>query len=139
MGWYFWTVNAVLLMLLTFSFSKKDRVAPLLYVYRRHDATGVLIAQFNQEFGVPEYYLGRPRPALVVVRKGQELVAGSTPINYVILYSDTPETERALLAQALHRNLELLTTISPSLSDRLAHAINPRHNKTRTAVIYTTT
>ena len=56
----------------------------------------------------------------------------------MILYSDTPEADRRSLESALHRNLTLLTTISPSLTDRLAHAINPRHNKARSAVIYTT-
>jgi hypothetical protein len=69
---------------------------------------------------------------------GQEVTSGTTPINYVILYSDTPEADRVFLAGALHRNLTLLTTITPSLADRLAHAINPRRNKARTAVIYTT-
>jgi len=138
MWWYFWIVNGALLVVLTFSFAKQDRVEPLLYVYRRHDATGVLIAQYNQTFGVPVYYLGQPRPPLLVVEKGQEVSAGTTPINYVILYSDTPEADRVFLAGALHRNLTLLTTITPSLADRLAHAINPRHNKARTAVIYTT-
>lgn len=139
MWWYFGAVNAVLLVVLTLSFSKKDRVAPLLSIYRRHDATGVLVAQYNQDFGVPEYYLGQPRPTVVVVRKGEAVLPGSAPINYVVLYSDTPETDRALLAQTLHRTLTYVTTITPSLSDRLAHAINPRHNKARTAVIYTTT
>jgi hypothetical protein len=137
--WYFWAVNALLLIVVTFSFSKKDRVAPLLYIYRRHDATGVLVAQFNEDFGVPEYYLGRPRPPVLVVRKGQDVTVGATSVNYVVLYSDAPESDRALLAHALHRNLTYLTTITPSLSDRLAHAINPQHNKARTAVIYTTT
>jgi hypothetical protein len=60
------------------------------------------------------------------------------PINYVILYSDTPEADRVFLGEALHRNLTLLTTITPSLADRLAHAINPRHNKAHTALVYTT-
>jgi len=138
MWWYFWVVNAALLVVLTFSFAKKDRVEPLLYVYRRHDATGVLVAQYNQTFGVPAYYLGKPQPPLLVVEKGQDVAAGTTPINYVILYSDTPEADRVFLGGALHRNLTLLTTIAPSLADRLAHAINPRHNKARTAVIYTT-
>lgn len=138
MWWYFWIVNAAVLMVLTFSFAKKDRVEPLLYVYRRHDATGVLLAQYNQTFGVPVYYLGKPQPPVLVVVKGQEVTAGTTPINYVILYSDTPEADRVFLAGALHRNLTLLTTITPSLADRLAHAINPRRNKARTAVIYTT-
>ena len=140
MWWYFWSVNAALLVIVTFSFSKKDRVEPLLIVYRRHDATGVLVAQYNQTFGVPEYYLGKPRPAVVVAERGQDVERSTRdlPINYVIVYSDTPEADRVSLAGALHRNLTLLTVIQPSLTDRLAHAINPRHNRAHTAVIYTT-
>ena len=140
MWWYFWIVNSGLLVVLTFSFTKKDRVEPLLFVYRRHDATGVLVAQYNQTFHVPEYYLGKPQPPLVVVGQGQDVqdTAKGLPINYVILYSDSPEADRVFLAGALHRHLTLLTVITPSLADRLAHAINPRHNKARTAVIYTT-
>jgi hypothetical protein len=140
MWWYFWFVNTALLVVVTFSFSKKDRVVPLLFVSRRHDATGVLVAQYDQTFSVPEYYLGEPRPPLVVVERGQdvEATARGLPINYVIVYSDTPEADRVFLAGALHRNLRLLTVIQPSLTDRLAHAINPRHNTARTAVIYTT-
>jgi hypothetical protein len=138
MWWYFWGVNAALLIVLTFSFSKKDRVAPLLYIYRRHDATGVLIAQYNQTFGVPEYYLGNQRPPYLVVQRGQPFEPPTFPINYVVLYSDSVEADRASLARALHRDLTLLAIITPSLTDRLAHAINPRHNKARTALIYTT-
>jgi len=140
MWWYFGIVNAALLVIVTFSFSKQDRVAPLLSVYRRHDATGVLVAQYNQTFGVPAYYLGKPQPPLVVVERGRsvEEAARGLSINYVILYSDTPEADRVFLAGALHRPLTLLTVIQPSLTDRLAHAINPRHNKARTAAIYTT-
>ncbi|HET9384710.1 MAG TPA: hypothetical protein VFO67_06155 [Gemmatimonadales bacterium] len=136
---YFWTVNAALVLVLTFSFSKKDRVAPLLYVYRRHDATGVLVAQYNQTFTVPSYYLGKPAPSLLVVKERDAIQMAGSPINYVVLYSDSPEADRAFLAGALHANLTLLTEITPSLTDRIAHAINPRHNKARTALIYTTT
>jgi len=140
MWWYFWIVNTALLVIVTFSFSKKDRVEPLLYVYRRHDATGVLVAQYNQTFSVPEYYLGRPRPALVAVERGQNVedATRGLPVNYVIVYSDTPEDDRVFLAGALHRHLTLLTVIQPSLTDRLAHAINPRHNRAHTALVYTT-
>lgn len=138
MWWYFWAVNTALLLAVTFSFSKKDRVAPLLFVYRRHDATGVLVAQFDQTFTVPEYYLGRPRPVLVVLQRRDDTRL-SELINYVVLYSDSPDTDRAALAGALHRNLTLVRIVTPSLTDRIAHAINPRHNKARTALIYTTT
>ena len=138
MWWYFWIVNGALLIVLTFSFTKKDRVAPLLYVYRRHDATGVLVAQFNQTFHVPDYYLGRPRPALVVATAPSQIATSEGPVNYVILYSDQPDVDRVTISRQLGRDLRLLAVISPSLADRLAHAINPRHNKARTAVIYTT-
>lgn len=138
MWWYFWTVNAALLVVLTFSATKQDRVDPLLYVYRRHDATGVLVAQLNQTFHVPEYYLGRPAPALVVMRRGDSVPLPTPLINYVILYSDTPEADRAALAGTLGKPLTLVKVITPSLADRLAHAINPRHNKARTAAVYTT-
>lgn len=138
MWWYFWIVNGALLIVMTFSFAKKDRVAPLLYVYRRHDATGVLVAQYNQTFTVPKYYLGRPAPALLVVTRSDAVRPAAAPINYVILYSDTPDTDQAVLAAALDKQLTLVKTIVPSLADRLAHAINPRHNKARTAAIYTT-
>ena len=138
MWWYFWSVNAALLIALTFSFSKKDRVAPLLYVYRRHDATGVLIAQYAYTFHVPDYYLGRPRPALLVLQRGDAMPVADSAINYVVLYSDSLDVDRASLEGALHKRLTLLTVVTPSLTDRLAHAINPRHNKTRTAAVYTT-
>jgi hypothetical protein len=143
--WYFWVVNGALLIVLTFSFAKKDRVAPLLYVYRRHDATGVLVAQYNQTFHVPDYYLGKPAPALVVLERRRETDSearwvhdSASRINYVILYSDAPAADSAALSRGLGRELTFLTVITPSLADRLAHWINPRHNKARTAVIYTT-
>ena len=145
MWWYFWTVNVALLLVLTFSFAKKDRVAPLLFVYRRHNATGLLVAQDNQTFAVPEYYLGRPRPAVTVIQRRQEAelaarwrnTPDSVP-NYVIVYSDDPAADAAALERALNRKLTPLTVITPSLADRLAHAINPRHNRARTAAVYTT-
>src|SRR5439155_13344159 len=124
MWWYFWIVNAALLIVLTFSFTKRDRVAPLLYVYRRHDATGVLVAQYNQTFRVPDYYLGRPKPALLVLQQRDEVRVTGLAINYVVLYSDSLAADRAFLEGALHQRLTLLTVITPSLADRLAHAIN---------------
>jgi hypothetical protein len=144
MWWYFWIVNSALLFVMTFSFAKKDRVAPLLYVYRRHDATGVLVAQYNQTFHVPDYYLGKPAPSLIVLERREKahtqarLVDASRSVNYVILYSDMPEEDRVFLEGELNRKLTLLTVITPSLADKLAHAINPRHNKARTALVYTT-
>ena len=138
MWWYFWSVNAALLIVLTFSFTKQDRVAPLLYVYRRHDATGVLVAQYNQTFREPDYYLGRPKPPLLVLQQRDSVPLTGFAVNYVVVYSDSADADRAFLENALHKRLTLLTVITPSLADRLAHAINPRHNKARNAAIYTT-
>ncbi|MBI1966461.1 MAG: hypothetical protein HYS40_00570 [Gemmatimonadetes bacterium] len=142
---YFGVVNATLLATTVLSYGKKDRVAPLVYVQRQGDATGVVVAQYSHTFAVPVYYLGRPRPPVFRFesRTGlpEDVVrvrAGNAAVNYVILYSDSSSADSALLERALGKPLVRATTISPSLGDWLAHKLNPRHNKARTAVVYTT-
>src|SRR5439155_983113 len=57
-GWlwkYYWAVNTVLLVGTLFVYGKKDRVAPLVFVQARHDATGVVVVQYAYLFPVPVY------------------------------------------------------------------------------------
>jgi hypothetical protein len=143
---YFGVVEAALLGVTIFSFSKKDRVAPLVYIEHRGDATGVIIAQFSQTFTVPLYYLGRPRPEVLVLRSGdisdstriRDVRSASPLVNYLVLYSDRVHSDSAALADVLGKPLQRMTTIQPSLTDWLAHRVNPRHNKADMAVVYQT-
>jgi 4-amino-4-deoxy-L-arabinose transferase-like glycosyltransferase len=143
---YFGVVEAVVLGVSIFSYGKKDRVAPLVFIEKQHDAQGVIIAQFSQTFTVPAYYLGRPRPEVLVLRPGwtsdPTRAGDSLPakrlMNYVVLYSDRVESDSADLSRYLRTPLRRVETIEPSLTDWLAHLANPRHNKAHVAVVYRT-
>lgn len=139
---YFWTVNAVALGVSTFSPGHNDRIAPLVTIAKRGDATGVLVLQLNHVTFVPEYYLGPRAPAVVIVRSRDSLAAGlqtlrdvGVVVNYAVLYSDAPEADRVLLERQLGTPVVPIATIPPSLGDRLAHAINPHRNKASVAVV----
>ena len=139
---YFAVVNAALLGVGVFSYGKKDRVEPLVYLERRGDATGIIEAQFTYGFPVPDFYLGRPRPRVFVFedrgRLADDVAAAhlaGQPVNYVVLYSDSLEADTALLERTLGCALVLRTTISPSLGDKLAHLVNPYRNHATSAVV----
>jgi len=144
-GWlwkYYWAVNTVLLAGTLFVYGKKDRVAPLVYVQARHDATGVVVVQYTYLFPVPVYYLGRPRPPVIVfadrnrlAQDAQAVRAASPAPNYLILYSDSAEADAARLERALGARLEREATVTPSLGDELAHLVNPRRNHATSAVV----
>jgi len=136
-------VNALLLAVSVFTYGKKDRVAPLVAIERRHDATGVVVAQYSYTFKVPAYYLGRPRPEVTVLTKRDSMAADASRLrtalprpNYLVLYSNDVPRDSAGLATALDSPLRRIATISPSLGDWLAHQANPGHNKARIAVVY---
>lgn len=143
---YFVVVNTPLLVIGLFSYGKKDRVEPLVQMQRRHNVTGVVVAEFAYTFWVPDYYLGRPRPPVFVLANRTSLArdaavarAASPPPNYLILYSDTAAVDTHLLEQALGARLTPLVTIEPSLGDKLAGLINPRHNHATPALVLTLT
>ena len=139
---YYWTVNTVLLVGTLFMYGKRDRVAPLVYVETRHDATGVIEAQYTAPFPVPVFYLGRRRPPVVVFEDRRRLTAdaaaaraASPPPNYLILYSDSVQADTAALARALGARLVPAATIPPSAGDELAHLVNPRRNAATPALV----
>ena len=139
---YYWAVNSVLVVAAAFVYGKKDRVAPLVFVQARHDATGVVVAEYTYGFPVPGYYLGQPRPQVFVfedrtrvVQDAQAVRAANPPANYLILYSDSVEVDEARLERALGARLRRDAVIGPSLGDELAHVINPRRNHATRAVV----
>jgi len=143
---YYWAVNGALLVGTLFVYGKKDRVAPLVYVQARHNATGVAVAEFTYTFPVPVYYLGWPRPPVFVLedrnavaRDAATARAAKPSPNYVILYSDSVPADTRLLERALGVRLASATAVRPSLGDRLAHLINPAHNHATEAVVLSVT
>ncbi len=140
---YYWAVNTVLLIGTLFVYGKKDRVAPLVYLQARHDVTGLIVAEYTYTFPVPIYYLGRPRPSLFVFEDRAQIAADAQAVrqahplpNFLILYSDSVQSDEPLLERALGARLRREALISPSLGDDLAHLINPRRNHATNAVVF---
>ncbi|HEV2751096.1 MAG TPA: glycosyltransferase family 39 protein [Gemmatimonadales bacterium] len=143
---YFAALNTPLLVVGLFSYGKKDRVEPLVRVQRRHNATGVVVAEFAYTFWVPDYYLGRPRPPVFVLKDRDAVAREAAPArsasprpNYLVLYSDAAAMDTRLLERALRARLTPVAAVEPSLGDKLARLINPRHNHTTTALVLTIT
>ena len=137
------SLNALLLVVSLFTYGKKDRVAPLVAIERHHDARAVVVAQYAYTFKVPAYYLGRPRPPLVIFSRRDSMAVDAERLrngplwpNYLVLYSNDVPGDSAALTSTLAAPLTRVATISPSLGDWLAHQANPGHNKARLAVVY---
>lgn len=142
---YFWILNSLLLILTLFHYGKKDRVEPFVYIQEQHNASGIVIAQYSYQFLVPDYYLGKPLPPIYLFldeNKFQDEIQRlndiKAPINYVILYSDSVETDKDRFEQVLRKRLELIKEVSPSLGDWIAHFFNPKYNRIKTALVFTT-
>lgn len=57
--WYFfWTVNLIAALALTFTFSKRDRIEPLYYLSKQSDVKSVIIENERSVKQPPVYYLG---------------------------------------------------------------------------------
>jgi hypothetical protein len=54
---FFWAVNIIVAFALALTFSKRDRIEPLHYIFKKNDATSVLIEGQSVK-QIPAYYMG---------------------------------------------------------------------------------
>ncbi|MBI5022027.1 MAG: glycosyltransferase family 39 protein [Ignavibacteriales bacterium] len=140
---YFWILNSILLTLTLFHYGKKDRIEPFVFIQSQHNATGIIIVQYDYEFLVPSYYLGNPTLPLFwfFERKNfneefQEVTVSKATINYIVFYGDSIEQDRITFEKAFGKRLTLEKEISPSLGDWIAHYFNPKYNRIKTASVF---
>lgn len=136
-------INMFLLSISLVHYGKKDRVEPLVYLSTKKDAHNIVVAQYSYNFFVPDYYLGTKHPSIIIWKDFrnihldmQKIKSIVPPPNYLVLYSDIPETDRKFLEIILHKQLIFETTIQPSIGDYLAHLFNPKFNKSNAAYVY---
>jgi hypothetical protein len=141
---WFWTVNGLLLLLLTTTYSKKTRVETLSYLHDRPDVRGVVIETSEPKPTQPPlFYLGRDVPVYQLpATKGLEALGAEIASsqrgrpNYLVLMGATNVEARVLRLAPLFPDLALERMVAPSLYDRLLHRLNPRHNVNLTAYVY---
>jgi hypothetical protein len=142
---WFWCINSVLLIGLTFTYGKKSQVE-LMNFFRTQTDTRAIIVEYNRG-GLPwfpKFYLGREitvyrlHAEKPVEQFLQETYASGRPApNYVFFYGNEELAARKMrLEQLLNVNLVYIKTIEPSFIDGLLHTLNPNHNKNLTSYIY---
>jgi hypothetical protein len=146
---WFWMINTALLLLFTFTYSKKTRVETLYHVSKQPDLNALVIN--GGKLGVPdmpEYYLGSKKGIPVYkydskdkdeeTRVTAELAGlGERFPAYAIFFGNENMPERVQEFETrFSKRLTLLEEVSPSLLDDAVYYMNPRFNLNQTGYIY---
>ena len=128
-------LNMILLLLLSFSSSKKNRVDAMLYLSKYRNITCLVIDNTNHESSVtmPKFYLQKqwPNQYTIVKNANFEVLKNEIDSNlrctpqFVLLMEGENKTERLARLKTLFPNLTYETTINPSFVDEVMHWLNP--------------
>jgi hypothetical protein len=139
---WFWVFNALLLLLATFTYSKKSRVETLSYLSRQPDVTGVIVETTDAGAPMmPLFYLNKNVPLYTMpVNKPLdsltlEIGAGAKPNRVIFLKAERLD-QRVKRMEQVVPGLVYDTKIVPSLADQLLYFLNPKHNVNQTSYIY---
>lgn len=139
---WFWIANSILLVIFTFTYSKKSRVESFYYLSKKDDAKSVLVdcGKIGSMFN-PTFYMNKYSVPVYTTWDSNPLDSIEANIkiepNYIIMYGDNEQNERVeQIEQRFQGKLEFETEISSSFVDQIFYYLNPKHNKNETAFIY---
>ncbi|NLO19639.1 MAG: hypothetical protein GX121_07170, partial [Ignavibacteria bacterium] len=139
---WFWIANSILLVIFTFTYSKKSRVESFYYLSKKDDVKSVLVdcGKIGSMFN-PTFYMNKYSVPVYTTWDSNPLdsIASNIKIepNYIIMYGDSEQNERVeQIEQRFQGKLEFETEISSSFVDQIFYYLNPKHNKNETAFIY---
>jgi len=129
------TLNMVLLLLLSFSSSKKNRVDAMRYLSQYRNISCIAVDNTNHESSVsmPKFYLNKQWPEIWSILKNSDLQIMKSEIDtgnrckpsFVLLMEEENKDERLAKLNALFPHLTYETTIQPSFVDEVMHWLNP--------------
>jgi len=141
---FFWLLNLIPLSVVSFSYSKKNRVEAMGYLRSLGDVKGILIEDSNSNDFImsPKFYLGSWVPEFGVTRwVSMDSVYSlykdnryEKQPNYVLFYLDKNLAARIQSVMKYHE-ITYLATIYPSFIDDLMFRLNPR-NKNQITFIF---
>lgn len=135
----FWVANSLLLVLFTFSYSKRSRVDSLTYLSHQPGVQRVAVVGDNIQ--APSFYL-YPRVPLMTVSSDTtsntwESLAAFHPTHIVFFDLASRDAFIGRTEKVVGHRLQHLTDITPGLLDATLHTLNPTGNKNQTSVVYT--
>ncbi|HMN04543.1 MAG TPA: glycosyltransferase family 39 protein [Flavobacteriales bacterium] len=143
MAWT-WTVNVLLLVPLTFSYSKRERVEAMLMLHDRK-VRGIIIEDTAEDDPpmMPLFYLGQwGITQQVLTDPGADrkaFIAEVAPAyrpNYVLFIGPEELGERVRLMEEATGPLHLVGEAMPGLLDRTVHWLNPEYNRNVMITLY---
>lgn len=142
---WFWIINSVLLILVTFNYPKKSLVEPLNYLSTKDDIKGLII-EYNRENmpWFPRFYLTKNVPVFRYTVDDldenfkKQIITGAKEFPNYILFFGNEELEKRIIRieNVFHVQLEFDHRINPSFLDNILHTLNPRRNLNLTSNIY---
>jgi hypothetical protein len=135
----------VMLLILTFTYSKKNRVETLYYLSHKGDLTGVIWETYLPSVPfVPRFYLNKDVPIYEVSasRPAADLQAGlatsgrAVPNYIVFLGKQEIQARVEQIESVFAAELQFETRVDPSLIDAILHKINPHRNVSQVSYVY---
>ncbi|WP_018479573.1 glycosyltransferase family 39 protein [Pontibacter roseus] len=168
---FFWILNIAVAIGMAITYTKKSRVAPLVYLSEKQEMDAILLEFGNHSLKQPPlfylnrmaaeyedfhlnrkrnwdaYKAGKPLPQDFVMTYSlngdksidslkSEISGYSYKPDYVVVVGQKDMEERMAKLHGLYPNLELETTLKPSLYDDVLHFLNPRVHKDERVSIY---
>ncbi|HOW30588.1 MAG TPA: glycosyltransferase family 39 protein [Bacteroidales bacterium] len=132
---FFWVLNILLLLLVSFSYSKKSRVEAMSYLSDYKDVKMILLedSKHNSAKMVPVYYMGQWVDVMSKSKSGYQLNFIKTFQNtdslrlarFVLFFENDSLDGRVEALKPFLPSLEYETTIHSGMVDRFMHWINP--------------
>lgn len=139
-----WAINLLLLVPLTLSYGKRERVEAMLLL-RSHPLTGLIIEDsvvgsppmmplfYAGQWGFPQFEF---TDAATDPGRLQEPLAAFSRANAVIFLGEDHLDERVSRIGSALGPLTFIGVSSPGLIDRVAHWFNPKHNRSTHIFVY---
>jgi hypothetical protein len=142
---FFLVLNITALLVVSFAYSKRNRVESMTYLSAKTDFKGLVIEDSNRESFLmpPLFYLQhwitvygvtQLTPADIFYQQYQAMDSLSRP-NYVVFMQEDNIDQRVATLKKHFPTLAYEITVYPSYIDRLLHWLNPV-NKNQTSYIY---
>jgi hypothetical protein len=135
-----WILNTILLLVLTFTYTKRSRVEAAYFLYKKPVKLVVQENTFNGNLSMlPKFYTDNWQLSTYSISNQTELNTflekATTQPDYVFFYGNENLKQRAQVFVQKYPKLHYIKTIEPSFFDNLLYKINPI-NKNERIVIY---
>ena len=150
---FFWSLNTLAMLVLCFTYAKKNRVESMLYLYEQNDCRNFALEFSHSEGGsmMPQFYSGewtnyytwnrdaKPEEDMLNFKHNEEVTSNDLQPrlepNYFLFYEGDRLDERIAAVKKYYPSLTYNATIYAGWFDEVLHSLNPK-NTLETIQVY---